>query len=241
MIFDAQTIVYMLEIIVGSLLVSVGVHFVPVGGAPAAMAQATGIGTGTVTLAAGSGLTGLLACGLMMRAMELAPDFATVGYNIWPILASGAIGSMIMMDATMLTGDFIYSYAVGCPYASAKVNYDPITGFSQPPYVAPGTVGQGIPTVCFVTGTIGALLGGVGGAMIYFPCNMISHNAAQAAVFTIGIFFVQSVIPSWNIQGTIEGFHDPKFKKWPLAYKASLIAGILLAVMTVLIQPLGGA
>jgi tetrahydromethanopterin S-methyltransferase subunit D len=52
---------------------------------------------------------------------------------------------------------------------------------------------------------------------------------------------VNAVIPSWNIQGTIEGFHDPKFKKWPLAYKASLIAGILLAVMTVMIQPIGGA
>jgi len=77
--------------------------------------------------------------------------------------------------------------------------------------------------------------------MIYYPCNMISHNPAQAACFTVGIFFVHSVIPSWNIQGTIEGFHDPKFKKWPLAYKASLVAGIILAIMTVLIQPLGGA
>jgi tetrahydromethanopterin S-methyltransferase subunit D len=230
-IFDQNMLIYMLEIVVGGLLVSVGVHFVPVGGAPAAMAQATGIGTGTVTLAAGSGLTGLLSAGLMMSVTD----------NIWPILATGAVGSMIMMDATMLTGDFIYSYAVGAPYASAKVNYDPITMFPQPPYVAPGTVGQGIPTVCFVSGTIGALLGGVGGAMIYYPCLQIGGNPAQAAIFAIGIFFVQAVIPSWNIQGTIEGFHDPKFKKWPLAFKASLVAGILLAIMTVLIQPLGGA
>jgi len=237
--FGPETIVYMLEIIVGSLLVSVGVHFVPVGGAPAAMAQATGIGTGTVTLAAGSGLTGLLSAGLMMRAMELGPNFATEGYNIWPILATGAVGSMIMMDATMLTGDYIYSYAVGCPYASAKVNYDPITMWSQPPYVAPGTVGQGIPTVCFVTGTLGALLGGVGGAMIYYPCVQINHNPAESAIFAIGIFFVHSVIPSWNIQGTIEGFHDPKFKKWPQAFKASLIAGAILAFMAVMIQPIG--
>jgi len=230
MMFNEFTLIYALEIIVGGLLVSVGVHFVPVGGAPAAMAQATGIGTGTVTLAAGSGLTGLLSAGLMM----------SVTHNMWPIIATGAVGSMIMMDATMLTGDFIYSYAVGCPYASAKVNYDPITGFSQPPYVAPGTVGQGIPTVCFVTGTIGALLGGVGGAMIYYACVLISGNPAQSAIFALGIYFVQSVIPSWNIQGTIEGFHDPKFKKWPLAFKASLVAGILLAAMTILVQPLTG-
>ncbi|HPT37083.1 MAG TPA: tetrahydromethanopterin S-methyltransferase subunit D, partial [Methanothrix sp.] len=160
-----NTIIYMLEIIVGGLLVGIGVHFVPVGGAPAAMAQATGIGTGTVQLAAGSGLTGLLSAGLMMYAMSLSPTFATDGYSIWPILATGACGAMIMMDATMLTGSWIYAYAVGAPFASAKVNYDPITGFSQPPYVAPGTVGQGIPTICFVSGTIGAAMGGIGGAM----------------------------------------------------------------------------
>ena len=102
--FDTTTIIYMLEIIVGGLLVGIGVHFVPVGGAPAAMAQATGIGTGTVQLAAGSGLTGLLSAGLMMYAMTLSPDFATEGYSIWPILLTGAVGAMIMMDATMLTG-----------------------------------------------------------------------------------------------------------------------------------------
>jgi tetrahydromethanopterin S-methyltransferase subunit D len=228
--FDITTIVYMLMIIVGSLLVSIGVHFVPVGGAPAAMAQATGIGTGTVQLAAGSGLTGLLSAGLMMSVTD----------NLWAILATGAVGAMIMIDATMLTGDFIYAYAVGAPFASAKVNYDPITGFSQPPYVAPGTVGQAIPTVCFVSGTIGGLMGGIGGAMIYYPCVLINGNPAQSAVFAIGIFLVNAVIPSWNIQGTIEGFHDPKFKKWPNAFKASLIAGILLAFMAVLIQPIGG-
>lgn len=230
MIFTADMIVYILEIVVGGLLVGIGVHFVPVGGAPAAMAQATGIGTGTVQLAAGSGLTGLLSAGLMMSVTD----------NIWPILATGAVGAMIMMDATMLTGSWIYAYAVGSPFASAKVNYDPITGFSQPPYVAPGTVGQGIPTVCFVSGTIGALMGGVGGAMIYYPLVLINHNPAMSAVFAIGIFLVSAVLASWNIQGTIEGFHDPKFKKWPFAFRACAVACILLAIVAVLIQPLGG-
>ena len=35
---------------------------------------------------------------------------------------------------------------------------------------------------------------------------------ALAAIFAIGIFLVNAVIPSYNIGGTIEGFHDPKFK-----------------------------
>ncbi|MCJ7444591.1 MAG: tetrahydromethanopterin S-methyltransferase subunit D [Methanotrichaceae archaeon] len=223
-----ETIVYILEIVVGGLLVGIGVHFVPVGGAPAAMAQATGIGTGTVQLAAGCGLTGLLAAGLMMSVTD----------NLWPILATGAVGAMIMIDATMLTGSWIYAYAVGAPFASAKVNYDPITGFSQPPYVAPGTVGQGIPTVCFVSGTIGALMGGVGGAMIYYPLMLINGNPAMSAIFAIGIFFVNAVLASWNIQGTIEGFHDPKFKKWPTAFRSCLAASFILAIVAVLIIPI---
>jgi tetrahydromethanopterin S-methyltransferase subunit D len=240
--FDANTIIYLLEIIVGGLLVGIGVHFVPVGGAPAAMAQATGIGTGTVQLAAGSGLTGLLSAGLMMYAMTLSPTFAQDGYSIWPILLTGAVGAMIMMDATMLTGSWIYAYAVGAPFASAKVNYDPITKFSQPPYVAPGTVGQGIPTVCFVSGTIGAAMGGLGGAMIYFPLVQINGNPAMSAIFARGRFMVDAVLASWNIQGTIEGFHDPKFKKWPKAFKACLVSTAILAVVAILITPLvGGA
>lgn len=238
--FDTTTLIYLLEIIVGGLLVGIGVHFVPVGGAPAAMAQATGIGTGTVQLAAGSGLTGLLSAGLMMFAMSQSPTFAQDGYSIWPILLTGAVGAMIMMDATMLTGSWIYAYAVGAPFASAKVNYDPITKFSQPPYVAPGTVGQGIPTVCYVSGTIGAAMGGIGGAMIYFPLVLINGNPAMSAIFAIGIFMVDAVLASWNIQGTIEGFHDPKFKKWPKAFKACLVSTTILAVVAVLITPLVG-
>ncbi len=54
-----ENILSMVYIIIGGVLISWSVHFVPVGGAPAAMAQATGIGTGTVQLAAGAGLTGL--------------------------------------------------------------------------------------------------------------------------------------------------------------------------------------
>jgi tetrahydromethanopterin S-methyltransferase subunit D len=178
----------------------------------------------------------------MMYAMTLSPTFAQDGYSIWPILLTGAVGAMIMMDATMLTGSWIYAYAVGAPFASAKVNYDPITKFSQPPYVAPGTVGQGIPTVCFVSGTIGAAMGGLGGAMIYFPLVQINGNPAMSALFAIGIFMVDAVLASWNIQGTIEGFHDPKFKKWPKAFKACLVSTAILAVVAILITPLvGGA
>jgi len=226
---DVGTLVYILEIVVGGLLVAIGVHFVPVGGAPAAMAQATGVGTGTVQLAAGSGLTGLLAAGLMMKVTD----------SLFLIVASGAVGAMIMIDATMVVGNWVYIYGVGAPPASAKTTYDPITKLPQPPYIAPGTVGQGIPTVSFVSGTIGGLLGGAGGALIYYSLLNINGNPGLSGIFAIGIFLVNAVLASWNIQGTIEGFHDPKFKRWPRVMQAAIIASIVIGILAVLIS--GGA
>ncbi len=229
MTFDASTALYVIEIVIGGLLVGVGVHFVPVGGAPAAMAQATGVGTGTVQLAAGSGLTGLLSAGLMMSVTD----------NILLIVVSGAVGAMIMIDATMVVGNWSYIYGVGVPPASGKVDYDPITKNPQPPYVSPGTVGHGVPTVSYVSGTIGGLLGGAGGSLIYYALMNINHNPGLSGMFAIGIFVVNAVLASYNIQGTIEGFHDPKFKRVPAAFQACLAASLVIGIIAVLIT--GGA
>ena len=220
-------------IILGGLCIAVGVHFVPVGGAPAAMAQATGIGTGTVQLAAGSGLTGLLAAGYMYMTLSAA---GTPGITeIVLICATGAVGAMIMITVTMLVGNWVYIYGVGVPPASAKVDYDPITGDSQAPYVAPGTVGQGIPTVSFVSGAIGGLLGGLGGSLVYCMLMLVNGDPAISSIFAIGVFLVNAVLPSYNIQGTIEGFHDPKFKRLPKAILACFIASLLCGIIAVII------
>ncbi|MDW7731018.1 MAG: tetrahydromethanopterin S-methyltransferase subunit D [Methanolobus sp.] len=217
-------------ITLGGVLISWSVHFVPVGGAPAAMAQATGIGTGTVQLAAGAGLTGLVTAGAMMNATD----------SIALVIASGAVGAMIMISVTMIVGQWVYVYGVGCPPASAKVKYDPITKDRQDLYVSQGTEGHALPTVSFVSGVIGGGLGGLGGALIYYTLLSIENglNATDfvgiASIFAVGIFFVNAVIPSYNIGGTIEGFHDPKFKKFPKAVIASLVATFFAAIMGVL-------
>jgi tetrahydromethanopterin S-methyltransferase subunit D len=211
------------------------------------MAQATGIGTGTVQLAAGAGLTGLVSAGFMMNVTKDLPL----------ILASGAVGAMIMMAVTMIVGSWVYAYGVGCVPASAKVKIDPITKYRQDLYVSQGTEGHGLPTVCFVSGVIGAALGGIGGALVYYAlievgisAGLSAGSAASvtgnelvgiAAMFAIGIFFVNAVIPSYNIGGTIEGFHDPKWKKWPKAVISSFIATIFCAIVAVIaILQLGG-
>jgi tetrahydromethanopterin S-methyltransferase subunit D len=226
----AANFLYVILITLGGVLVSGSVHFVPVGGAPAAMAQATGIGTGTVQLAAGAGLTGLVTAGAMLNLTD----------SMALILAAGMVGAMIMIGVTMMVGNLVYVYGVGVPPASAKVDYDPITKDRQDIYVSQGTEGHGLPTVSFVSGIIGGGLGGIGGALVYYSLMSIANGMASAyfvglaAIFAVGIFFVNAVIPSYNIGGTIEGFHDPKFKKWPKAVVTSLIVTFMCAIVSVI-------
>ena len=233
-------------ITVGGLLIGGGVHFIPVGGAPAAIATATGVGTGTAMLAAGSGMTGLITAA------------ALTGQPLWLILAGGAVGSMLMIGITMLVGNLVYVWGVGVVPASAKVEVDPITKYEQSKYVTPGTEGHGIPTVCYVSGIIGGALGGIGGGLIYWalysglstlpgylasisPSSGVSIYAATvAAIIAIGIFFINAVVASYNIGGTIEGFHDPKFKRLPRGALACIIASFVTGLIAVILLN-GGA
>jgi len=234
-LLDPVIMTNILLIAISGALICIGVHFVPVGGAPAAMAQATGIGTGTVELAAGSGLVGLITGAYMYANVENAPMAL--------VLAAGAVGSMIMIASAMLAASLVYGYGVGVPFASAQVKKDPITGDRQDIYMSKGTQGQGLPTVCFVSGVIGAALGGIGGSLIYYVLigiygQFISATSASAiaGVFTIGVFYVNAVVPSYGVGGTIEGFHDPKFRRvLPKDAFTSFFVSILLGIVAILI------
>jgi tetrahydromethanopterin S-methyltransferase subunit D len=234
-LLDPAILTNILLIAVSGTFICLGVHFVPVGGAPAAMAQATGIGTGTVELAAGSGLVGLITAAYMYSN---APE-ATMAL----VLAAGATGSMIMIASTMLAGNLVYGYGVGVPFASAQIKKDPITGERQDTYMSKGTQGQGIPTVCYVSGIIGAALGGTGGSLIYYVLvglysQLISTTSAVAVagVFTMGVFYVNAVVPSYGVGGTIEGFHDPKFRRvLPKDALTSFIVSLVLGVVAIVV------
>jgi len=221
-------------ITVGGILVGGGVHFVPVGGAPAAMATATGVGTGTAMLAAGAGMTGLITAAAM------------TGQSLALILAAGAVGAMLMLGITMLVGNLVYVFGVGTVPVSAKVDRDPITRLEQKDYVTPGTEGHGLPTVCFVSGIIGAALGGIGGGLVYWALQqallqsygMIGASTI-AGIFAVAVFFINAVIASYNIGGTIEGFHDPKFKRIGRGIVACLVASLVAGIFSTLL--IGGA
>jgi len=96
---------------------------------------------------------------------------------------------------------------------------------------AAGTTGHAVPTVCFVSGLIGAGLGGIGGALAYIALKQLGFDAAIAGILAVGFFFINAVLASYNIGGTIEGFHDPKFKKMPNGVIASSVASLLCGIV----------
>ncbi|WP_423792836.1 tetrahydromethanopterin S-methyltransferase subunit D [Methanocaldococcus indicus] len=226
--FDINLIISLLEITIAGAIIDASVHFIPVGGAPAAMATSTGVGTGTTQLAAGAGFTGLLGAAVMSQMVGLS----TTGIIL--ILISGAISSMIMLGVTMLIGQLIYVFGVGVVPAADKCEVDPITKDPQKPYITPGTTGHGVPTVCFISGLIGAALGGIGGGLAYIALQQLGFKPAVAGILAVGFFFINAVLASYNIGGTIEGFHDPKFKKINNGIIASAVASFVFAIFSVL-------
>ena len=232
----------LIGVVIGGVLIGFGVHFVPVGGAPAAMGQAPGIATGVAMLAAGAGLAGLFGG---------AWAAATQSGILIPVI-TGGVGGGLMMAITCMMVNFVYVFGMGIPAASGKVLKDPITGDSQPEYKSQGTEGHGLPFISFVGGVLGGVLGGAGGTLIYLELlgiyqqklpGIMSISASQAlpiavataGIFAIGMFLVNSVLTAYNITGTIEGPHDPKFKRWPRSVVASAVASALCGLVAILI------
>ena len=230
----------LIGIIIGGVMIGFGTHFVPVGGAPAAMGQAPGIATGVAMLAAGAGLAGLFGGAW---AAEQGMVVATV---------TGGIGGGLMMAITCMMVNFVYVYGMGIPAASGKVSHDPITGDSQAEYKSQGTEGHGLPFVSFVGGVVGGILGGAGGTLIYLellglykatfpalmsatPAQVLPVAVSVAGMFAVAMFLVNAVLTAYNITGTIEGPHDPKFKRWPRAIVASAVASALCGFVAILI------
>jgi tetrahydromethanopterin S-methyltransferase subunit D len=230
----------LIGIIIGGVMIGFGVHFVPVGGAPAAMGQAPGIATGVAMLAAGAGLAGLF-------GGAWAADQGLV-----VAVVTGGVGGGLMMAITCMMVNFVYVFGMGIPSASGKVLKDPITGDTQPEFKSQGTEGHGLPFVSFVGGVIGGLLGGAGGTLIYIelldlyketlpnvmqvlPAQVLPIAISAAGIFAVGMFLVNAVLTAYNITGTIEGPHDPKFKRWPRAIVASAVASALCGLAAILI------
>lgn len=218
-------LIVLVSVIVGGVLASFGVHLLPVGGAPAAMGTATGIATGAIMLMYGSAL-----CGLFTAA-----TVAMFSNKILLVALSGAVGAMVMTSILLLFANVVYIFGTGCVPVSGRVPVDPITKEPQTPYKTPQTDGHGVPNVCYISGVTGAFIGGFGGALIYFALiNYAALTSAMAGVLAMGVILANAIIAAYNIRGTIEGFHDPKFKTTPKALLVCFVASLLCGIAIVL-------
>jgi len=202
----------------------------------------------------GGVLTGAGVAGLFggAWAAETLPATMDPMMQLIIVVCAGAVGGGLMMAITCMMVNFLYVFGMGIPPASGKVANDPITGDSQAEYKSQGTEGHGLPFVSFVGGVIGGTLGGAGGTLIYFELLVLYENAlpglmnvtaaqvmpiavSAAGMFAVGLFLVNAVLTAYNITGTIEGPHDPKFKRWPRSIVASAVASALCGLVAVLI------
>jgi tetrahydromethanopterin S-methyltransferase subunit D len=239
----------LIGVVIGGILIGFGTHFVPVGGAPAAMGQAPGIATGVAMLATGAGVAGLFGGAW---AAETLPATMDPMMQLLIVVCAGGVGGGLMMAITCMMVNFVYIFGMGIPAASGKVAKDPITGDTQAEYKSQGTEGHGLPFISFVGGVIGGVICGAGGTLIYIELlelykvtlpSVMNVTAAQvmpiavatAGMFAVGLFLVNAVLTAYNITGTIEGPHDPKFKRWPRAIVASAVASALCGLIAILI------
>ncbi len=220
-------------VVIGGLLASLGAHLLPVGGAPAAMGTATGIATGTVQIMLGATMTGLFT----------AASVATFSDSLALVALSGAVGATVMISVVMFMANILYVFGCGVVPISGRVDVDPITKEPQAPYKTPQTDGHGVPNVVFVSGMMGGFIGGLGGALMYYALlNYAGFSAGTAAIGALSIFVANAIIAAYNIRGTIEGFHDPKFKRLPFALATSLAVSLLCGIVVVIAATvLGGA
>jgi tetrahydromethanopterin S-methyltransferase subunit D len=222
---DPIAIFIVLYVVIGGLLASLGAHLLPVGGAPAAMGTATGIATGTVQIMLGAALTGLFT----------AANVAMFTDSLLLVALSGAVGATIMIDVVMFMANILYAFGCGVLPISGRVDVDPVSRESQKEYRTPQTDGHGVPNVVFVSGTLGGFLGGFGGALMYWTLLIYSKfTPGTAAIASLSIFVANAILAAYNIRGTIEGFHDPKFKRLPKALIASLAVSLLAGIVVLL-------
>lgn len=223
----------LVSLIIASTLIGIGVHFIPVGGAPAALSTSAGIPTGAPMITMGMGITGIISAASLINQ----PNHVMV--------MAGAVGSMLMVAVVMFFSNIIHVYGVGVPVSSSIYEKDPLTGTKQDDYVSPGTKGHGIPTISFISGLIGSLLGGIGGSLafasLYEAFSTQLHytsvtSGTLSTVMSLLLFFIIAVIASYNIGGTIQGFYDEKFRQKIIPGTIScLLVSIVLSLLYVLV------
>jgi tetrahydromethanopterin S-methyltransferase subunit D len=192
-------------------------------------------------LSAGAGMAGIYAA-----AYSLNDGFSVV-------VVSGAIASALMMVLTIMGGNIVNAFGTGAAPASGQTAFgksilgkgtkDALTGWEQKGYESPSTDGQAMPAQTNVSGIIGGLIGGAGGAMVFYAvyAMMSPHLESSLAAITIagmvgaGVFLINCVLPAYVLFGKTEGIFDQKAKLLNKTFISCAIVTFALAVFMYLV------
>mgnify|MGYP001028042617 CR=1 FL=1 len=91
------------------------------------------------------------------------------------------------------------------------------------------------PSRILVLGPDSSLAPMIAAAILPLASGDPERAVALAGMFAIGMFLVNAVLAAYNITGTIEGPHDPKFKRFPRAVVASAVASAICGIVAIMI------
>ncbi len=220
-------------VIAGGVLVGICVHFIPTS-AVGAMSASTGIATGPSMLSFGAGLTGILSASY------------AVDEGLSLVMASGAVGSALMVTLTILGSNIVNIFGIGVPPASgqtasgqsvlARGTKDIITGWEQKGFVTPGTDGHGMPVQTHLSGIAGGVMGGAGGGMVFYGIYTLIHSTmidaiSAAGLLAAGVFLINCVLPAYTLVGKTEGLFDQKIRRIHKTFSSCLVVSTFFALV----------
>lgn len=220
-----------LSILAGSFLISIGIHFIPIGGTSASQLKTAGIATNAPVIA--------IALGMVLNLAVLL----TIHDSFINILLAGSVVCMMTMSVLMFFSNVVDVHGVGVVPSTGKFKKDPITGYMQEDYVSENSNGHGIPTVSYLSGLIGSFLFGIGGSLIFYMIyiSFITRyfkfvDGVTSVILAVLLFFIIVIISSFNYGNNNQGFYDKSFKNnIRPAVVSSVAIAMLMAVLYIII------
>ena len=220
-----------ISILVGSFLVSIGIHFIPIGGTSASTLRTAGVATNAPIVA--------IVLGMILNLAVLL----TIHDSFIYVLLSGSVVCMLSMSVLMFFSNIVDIYGVGVVPTSGNFKKDPITGYIQEDYLSENSNGHGIPTISYISGLIGSFIFGIGGSLIFYMIYISFTtrfykfvDGVTSIILSVLLVFVIAIISSFNYGNDNQGFYDKSFKNnIKPAILSSVAIAILMAILYIII------
>jgi tetrahydromethanopterin S-methyltransferase subunit D len=138
----------------------------------------------------------------------------------------------------MVMANITYAFGVGTVICNMRRDPDIFTGWKQAPYTPPDGYGCGAPVQMYVSGILGSIIGGIGGAMVLYGIYQQIQSFGKtialdvAGVLSFGVFLTVAVLATYVLQGNSDGFiHKEKMQRLPTTILSCAILTTMYAIV----------